>query len=310
MAAPLIAFYAAAVSAATYVDLLDLRDQDDNDRGASQEAVEIKRRVRSMPIITLLTDYGLRDHYVGELKGVILTIAPKAQIVDITHDIEPFSVRQGAFVLQRIWALYPAGTVHLVVVDPGVGSDRRIILGQYAGRLVVAPDNGLVTWVHREHEAEAMFVVEDRRYFLPQISSTFHGRDIMAPVAAHLANGVPPRAFGRVTDRLEMLPIPHRAEAMDRGWLGSVIYVDRFGTMVTNIREEQLRTSRGEPRLWDVLVNGTSIGPIRSAFCEVATASALALIGGSGFLEIAVNQGSAAQRFAPTENVRVEVRHS
>lgn len=261
-----------------------------------------------MPIITLLTDYGLRDHYVGELKGVILTIAPQAQVVDISHDTEPFNVRQAAFVLQRIWARFPQGTVHCVVVDPGVGSDRRIILGQYAGRFVVAPDNGLVTWVHREYEAEAMFVVEDRRYFLPQISSTFHGRDILAPVAAHLANGVQPRAFGRVTDRLEMLPIPHRAAAADGGWLGSVIYVDRFGTMVTNIRVEQLRTPRGEVRSWDVLVNGISIGPVHSAFGDVATGSALAIIGGSGFLEVAVNQGSAAQRFAPLENVCVEVR--
>jgi S-adenosylmethionine hydrolase len=261
-----------------------------------------------MPIITLLTDYGFGDHYVGELKGVILTIAPEAQVVDITHDIEPFNVRQAAFVLQRVWARYPAGTVHLAIVDPGVGSDRRIILGQYAGRFVVAPDNGLVTWVHREYAPEAMFIVEDRRYFLPQLSSTFHGRDILAPVAAHLANGVKPRCFGRVTDRLEMLPIPHRAEATDRGWLGGVIYVDRFGTMVTNIRDEQLRTPRGEQRSWEVVVNGTSIGPIRTAFCDVASGTALAMIGGSGFLEIAVNQGSAAQRFAPLENVRLEVR--
>lgn len=261
-----------------------------------------------MPIITLLTDYGLRDHYVGELKGVILTIAPKAQIVDITHDIEPFNVRQAAFVLQRVWSRYPAGTVHCAVVDPGVGSDRRIILGQYAERFVVAPDNGLVTWVHREYETEGMFVVEDRRYFLPQISTTFHGRDIMAPVAAHLATGVKPRSFGRITDRLEMLPIPARAEPTEGGWAGNVIYVDRFGTMVTNIREEQLHTTRGEQRLWDVLVNGTSIGPIRSAFGDVSTGSALAIVGGSGFLEVAVNQGSAAQRFASLVNVRVEVR--
>ncbi len=259
-------------------------------------------------MITLLTDYGLRDYYAGELKGVILTIAPEAQIVDITHDIDPFNVQQAAFVLQRIWARYPAGTVHLVVVDPGVGSDRRVILGQYAGRYVVAPDNGLVTWVHREYGAEAMFVVEDRRYFLPQISSTFHGRDILAPVAAHLANGVQPRAFGRMTDRLEMLPIPHRATAAEGGWLGSVIYVDRFGTMVTNIRDGQLCAPRGDVRPWDVLVNGISIGPIRSAFGDVATGSALAIIGGSGFLEVAVNQGSAAERFAPLENVRVEIR--
>jgi len=261
-----------------------------------------------MPIITLLTDYGLRDHYVGELKGVILSIAPEAEIVDITHDIEPFNVRQAAFVLQRVWARYPTGTVHCAVVDPGVGSDRRIILGQYAGRFVVAPDNGLVTWVHREYAPEAMVVVEDRRFFLPQLSSTFHGRDIMAPVAAHLAKGVRPSAFGRVTDRLELLSIPQRAEATDGGWLGCVIYVDRFGSMVTNIREEQLHAGRGEQRSWDVLVNGTSIGTIRSAFCDVEVGTALAMIGGSGYLEIAINQGSAAQRFAPIENVRVEVR--
>jgi S-adenosylmethionine hydrolase len=149
-----------------------------------------------------------------------------------------------------------------------------------------------------------MFVVS-RRIFC-RISSTFHGGTSWRWRA--LANGVQPRAFGRVTDRLEMLPIPHRAEATKGGWLGCVIYVDRFGTMVTNIREEQLRTPRGELRAWDVLVNGTSIGPIRSAYCEVATDSALALIGGSGFLEIAINQGSAAQRFGPIGNARVEVR--
>ena len=261
-----------------------------------------------MPIITLLTDFGTADPYVGELKGVILTIAPEARIVDITHDIEPFNVRQAAFILQQVWSRFPAGTIHLVVVDPGVGSQRRIILGQYAGRFVVAPDNGLLTWVHREHPPEAMHVVEDRRYFLPQISTTFHGRDIMAPVAAHLANGVKPRSFGRVTDRLEMLPIPHRAEPTERGWLGRVIYVDRFGTMVTNIREEQLRPPRGEQRSWEVLVNGVTVGPIRSAFCDVAPGTPLALIGASGFLEIAINQGSAAQRFGPTDDTCLEVR--
>ncbi len=261
-----------------------------------------------MPIITLLTDYGFRDHYVGELKGVIQTIAPEVTIVDITHDIEPFNLRQAAFVLQRIWARFPLRTVHCAVVDPGVGSDRRIILGQYAGRFVVAPDNGLVTWVHREYAAEAMVVVEDRRYFLPQISSTFHGRDIMAPVAAHLAKGVQPRAFGRVTECFEILPIPPRAEATDGGWLGCVIYSDRFGNMVTNIREAQLHTSHGTPPPGEVIVDGTRIGPIRSAFCDVPAGAMLAFIGGSGLLEIAVNQGSATQRYASVEQVRVEVR--
>jgi len=240
-----------------------------------------------MPIITLLTDYGLRDHYVGELKGVIFTIAPKAQIVDITHDIEPFNVRQAAFVLQRIWTRFPAGTVHLAVVDPGVGSDRRIILGQYAGRFVVAPDNGLVTWVHREYEAEAMFVVEDRRYFLPQISSTFHGRDIMAPVAAHLANGVPPRAFGRVTDRLEMLPIPHRATATEGGWLGSVIYVDRFGNAMTGLRASAVR------RDGRLVMGGRRVGHAR-VYSETLPGEIFWYENSLGLVEVAANAASAA----------------
>ncbi len=261
-----------------------------------------------MSIITLLTDYGLRDHYVGELKGVILTLAPQARIIDITHEIDPFNVRQAAFVLWRTWSQFPKETVHLAVVDPGVGSNRRIILGQYAGRLVVAPDNGLITWVHREHPLESMHVVEDRRYALSKVSSTFHGRDIMAPAAAHLVNGVKRHAFGRATDILEMLPDLQRATSAQGGWTGGVIYVDRFGGMVTNIHEDHLREARGAQRPLEVRVNGISVGSIRSTFSDVPQGTALALIGGSGFLEIAVNQGSAAERFAPIERACVEVR--
>lgn len=260
-----------------------------------------------MALITLITDYGTRDYYVGTLKGVILGIAPDVRIVDVTHEIEPHNVSHAAFVLRQIWPWYPAGTVHLAVVDPGVGSGRGIVLGRYGGQCVVAPDNGLVTFVHRDLPAEAMQVVENRRFFLPDPSTTFHGRDVMAPVAAHLANGVNPREFGPLTDRFEMLPISQRAEATTEGVRGCVLYVDHFGTFVTNISPEQLVERGGSSRVLEVRVNGKSIGPVRSTFSDVSLGEPIALIGSCGLLEVAVNQGRALEVFGPPDTIRIDV---
>lgn len=254
-----------------------------------------------MPTITLTTDFGTRDHYVGAIKGVIRSLAPKAEIIDITHEIGPHDVLHASFVLHGIWPYYPEGTIHLAVVDPGVGSERRIILGRYAGQYVIAPDNGLITFLHRTRRVEEMYVVENRRYFLPQPSSTFHGRDIFAPVAAHLASGVKSRDFGRSTDRVEMLDIPHSAEITGRRIMGRILYVDRFGTLVTNINQQNLLALGIKDRDPEVFVGGQNIGPIRSHFGEVPEGEPLALQGSTGYLEIAVNRGSAAERFMPGE---------
>ncbi len=261
-----------------------------------------------MAIITLLTDYGTRDYYLAAVKGVICSLAPEARIVDITHEIEPFNVAQAAFVLRQVWPWFPSGTVHAVIVDPGVGSERRILLAQFAGRFAIAPDNGLLTYVHRDFPVQAMHIVEDRRLFLPNIAATFHGRDIIAPAAAHLASGVKPRSFGRMTDRLETLAIPHKAEPKDGGWLGRVLYVDRFGTLITNIREDQLGPAPSQHYAWVVVVNGESIGPIRNAFHEVAIGSPIAYVGGAGHLEVALNQGRAIDRFGPLDALSIELR--
>jgi hypothetical protein len=262
----------------------------------------------TMAIVTLITDYGTRDYYVGALKGVILGIAPEVRVVDITHDVEPHNIAHAAFVLWQVWSWYPEATVHLAIVDPGVGSSRRIILGQYAGRYVIAPDNGLVTLVHQDFTAEAVYVVEDRRYFLPELSTTFHGRDVMAPVAAHLAAGVKPRRFGPAADRLELLPVAHHAVLTGNCVRGSVLYVDRFGTMVTNIRSEQLASPHGQDHPREVLVNGRSIGPVCSSFSDVPSGEPVAFVGSCGLLEIAVNRGNAVNRFGPAESARIEVR--
>ncbi len=259
-----------------------------------------------MAIIALATDYGTRDGYVGAVKGVILRIAPSATIVDVSHEIEPFNVGDGAFVLRQAWPWFPEGTIFVAVVDPGVGTARRILVGEFEGRFLVAPDNGLVTWVHREFRCEAMHVAEDRRYFLPELSSTFHGRDMMAPVAAHLANGVRPRSFGRATNQVEILPIPRRAARTSEGLLGRIVYVDRFGNLVTNVGREQL--APGSPdESWVVSIGGESVGTVRSTFADVAVGSPIAYVGAAGLLEIAINQGRAVDRFGNRAEVTVSV---
>jgi len=261
-----------------------------------------------MPIVTLLTDFGTRDYYVSALKGVILSIAPHVRLVDITHEVEPHNILHGAFILRYVWPWYPAGTIHLAIVDPGVGPGRRVILGEYAGRYVIAPDNGLVTLLHREVPAGAMFIVENRRFFGVERSATFQGRDIMAPVAAHLASGVSPSEVGPVLDDPEMLSVADRAQRSDRGLTGKVLYVDRFGTMVTNVRAEQLEGSGEGGRGREVFVNGTSVGPIRSTFADVSQGDPVALMGSCGLLEIAVNQGRAVDRFGLPGAATIEVR--
>ena len=185
-----------------------------------------------MPIVTLTTDYGMQDFYVAALKGVILEIAPEARIVDVTHDIEPHDVLRGAFVVRQAWPWFKEGTVHVAIIDPGVGSKRRVILGEYAGRYIVAPDNGLVTFIHRDFPRAALYAVQNTDFFLPVRSATFHGRDLMAPVAAHLAKGANAGDFGPAIDDPVLLPIEPEGKFTGKEIRGRVLYVDRFGTMI------------------------------------------------------------------------------
>lgn len=260
-----------------------------------------------MPIVTLLTDFGTRDYYVAAVKGVILGIAPDVRIVDVSHDVEPHNVLHAAFLLRQTVPWFPPGTIHLVIVDPAVGTDRRIILGQYAEYHVIAPDNGIVTLLEQDTPAESVHVLENPKYFLTEVSTTFHGRDMLAPVAAHLAVGVAASSFGPKCDGLRLLQDAGPAERTDTGLVGRVLYVDRFGTMVTNVAGQQLEAFRKPWGEWNVSVNGESIGTIRSAYADSAIGKPVALIGSCGLLEIAVNQGRAVDRFGPASSVSVEV---
>ncbi len=261
-----------------------------------------------MSAITLLTDFGEADHYVACMKGVILQRAAGARIVDITHRIQPHDVVHAAFILRQVFECFPAGTIHVAVVDPGVGSARRILAARYAGQTILAPDNGLVSFVHRDFALEELRSVENRRLSQPEVSATFHGRDVFAPVAAHLFSGMPLDRVGPQVGELELLNIdlPH---ALEHGGLeGQVLYVDHFGNVISNISAADLEALRTPADRLGVQVGPLRIGPLRTTYGDAAPGEVVALIGSTGMLEIAVNQGNAATQLRAGPGTIVLVR--
>jgi S-adenosylmethionine hydrolase len=248
------------------------------------------------PLITLLTDLGTADTYVGAMKAVILGLCPNAGIVDLCHGIAPQDVQEAAFLLDTVWGYCPQGTVHVIVVDPGVGSKRRVLAVEAHGHRFVAPDNGVLTYVLAKARDYEAFSVERREYLLPEVSQTFHGRDIMAPVAARLACGLPTEAVGpAVSGPLEMLPIS-RPIVGAAGLEAHVIHVDRFGNLVTDLSEADLLTWQRENGSHRIVVRAgdSAIERIGLTYAGAQPGELLALFGSAGHLEIAINMGSAA----------------
>jgi S-adenosylmethionine hydrolase len=246
----------------------------------------------AMPIITLLTDFGLRDGYPGIMKGVIYQIAPTARIADITHFISPQNIREGALALSRSCRYFPAGTIHVAVVDPGVGTDRRPMAMQLGEHFFVGPDNGLFSQVVQEARLNgwtSRFIVCNRQQFwLPEPSRVFHGRDIFAPVAAHLASGVKLEAIGDpIYDPFvmpDLLPQP-----IESGWQGQVIAIDHFGNLSTNILDEHLKDCL-EP---EIHIAGQVVHGLVQTFGDRPTGELIALIGTDHDLSISIVNGSA-----------------
>ncbi len=243
-------------------------------------------------IITLLTDFGTADGYAGAMKGVILSINPSAAIMDITHDIAPQDVMGGALALAAAVPFFPEGSIHVAVVDPGVGSARKAILVEVNGRFLIGPDNGLLSLVFSETEPKAVYTLEDRSKFLEKVGSTFHGRDIFAPVAARLSLGLKPDDFGPRPDRWERLHIP-RPKQEKTGLTGRVIHVDRFGNIITNAREEDLPQGPERASL-KIRMAGRVIEGIKTSYAEAPPGELLVVIGSGGFLEVSRNKGNAA----------------
>jgi S-adenosylmethionine hydrolase len=245
-------------------------------------------------IITLTTDFGTTDGYVAAMKGVILSMAPEVTIVDGTHEIEPQVVRQAAVAIYTFASYFPAGTIHVVVVDPGVGTKRAILAVEALDQIFMAPDNGLLSLIFDSDPPARVFRVENRVLFRPEVSATFHGRDIFAPVAAHLASGVRLEDVGPQTDQYVRGLIP-KPEVFGESIIGQVIYRDRFGNLMTNITLEHLKGldfARVKVKVGNLELHG-----IFSTYGEVEKGQPLALLVSSGFLEIAVREGDAGKLF-------------
>ena len=250
-------------------------------------------------IITLITDFGSRDPYVASMKGVILSIAPDVKIVDITHEVSKFNVREGAFILAAVAPYFPEGTVHVGVVDPGVGTARRPITVITRRSIFVGPDNGLLMLAAHREGILKVLEISNPKFMLKHVSPTFHGRDIFAPVAAYIARGVDPNEVGvEVADYIK-IPFP-QPEIMGRRILGEAVYVDGFGNVVTNIPKEVLREKGVE--VGDVIsVNLKGRAKLKvklsRAYGEAPAGETLAVVDSFNLLEIAVNLGSAAKRY-------------
>ena len=254
-----------------------------------------------MAVITLTTDFGLQDGYVAAMKGAILAIAQDVRLVDVSHRVPPQDVASGAYILSCAYRYFPAGSVHLAVVDPGVGSARRAIVVETAQHRFVGPDNGLFSAVlHREPTWNA-FEIRISAYFRSVVSPTFHGRDIFGPVAAHLCNGVPSAELGpRIADpaRLDLWTVQERENAV----VGRIVHVDHFGNAISNL--EKRRLGYGDVR---VRVGDYAFYRVCRTYAEVPEGEALVLYGSDDTLEVAINGGNAARKMELRRGDRVTV---
>jgi S-adenosylmethionine hydrolase len=244
------------------------------------------------PIITLTTDFGLSDHFVGAMKGVILGIQPAAQLIDISHGVQPYDIADGAFTIAQAYRYFPKKTVHVVVVDPGVGSARRPLLAEMAGQYFVAPDNGVLSMVLAREEPRVRHIANDR-YFLHPVSRTFHGRDIFSPVAAHLTAGVTPAQFGRRIEDYIRANFDEPAHTAKHVWRGAILKTDHFGNLATNFHVDQFPSVR--THAFALSVGPQTITRLALTFSECAPGELFAVVGSSGYIEVARSQGSAAQ---------------
>lgn len=250
-----------------------------------------------MPIVTLLTDFGTSDHYVGVMKGVILARCSGATLVDITHEVPAWDIASGAYLLAEAWRWFPAGTTHLVVVDPGVGSSRRALAARANGHVFITPDNGILTMALAGCDTE-VHEITSGDFFHQPLSTTFHGRDLFAPAAAEAAKGREIHTFGPAITDWVRLNIAEPVPATDRQWNGAVLHVDRFGNVITNFRFGQF------PAPASITISGQIIADFASAYAASPPGKLFAIAGSSGYWELSINNGDAAQELGGSAALR------
>lgn len=254
-------------------------------------------------MITLTTDFGLKDPYVAEMKGAIYLINPKAAIVDVSHLVDKYSVRMGAFILVSAVPYFPKSTVHVAVVDPGVGTERRAILIQTKQNFLVGPDNGVLMLAAQVQGIKHIYELTNPELMLKQVSHTFHGRDIFAPAAAYLEKGVKPQEFGpEITD--PVTPKFVSVETKNGALLGEVLYVDSFGNVITNITPAELKDAKA---IKVALHHVTLELPFSKAYGELQPREPLGLVGSHGFVELALNRGSFSEKYRVNPGDRFEL---
>ena len=254
-------------------------------------------------IITLLTDFGEKDGFVGTMKGVILSINPKTVIVDISHEIPAQDIEAGAFVLNGSYRYFPSGTIHVVVIDPGVGSDRKILAVQSADYFFIAPDNQVLKYIF--HSSETLTVVEvlNKQFFLNKISRTFHGRDIFAPIAAHLSTNVGIKQLGQKTRKYDR-GIIHQPKITGSNINGKIVYSDKFGNLISNIPAELI-----DKPISFIQIGSTILNRVSNSYTEVDMNEPLAIIGSSGYLEIAIRNGNAKRQLLLDRGTKVTIEY-
>lgn len=255
-------------------------------------------------IITLTTDFGLQDQYVSAMKAVILGLTPDVRLVDISHEIPAQDIMAGAWVIRNSAFLFPKNTVHVVVIDPGVGTDRRPIILQVEDQIFVGPDNGLFSLFYSEFDCKAI-ELKNEKYWRKERSRTFHGRDIFAPVAAHLSNGVAPEEMGSPISDLVTYhwAVPIGDKDGLQGW---VVHIDRFGNLITNISEKLIEEKVGRRKV-RIYIGNTMIDHLVNTFGDVEDGDPAAFIGSSGMLEIGINKGNAAELLSVYKGAQISV---
>ena len=262
-------------------------------------------------LIALMTDFGEDDFFVASLKGTILKINPAARIMDITHRARSFDPQMAGFILFGCYKYFPEGTIFLIVVDPGVGSSRKILLAGTERYFFIAPDNGLLTMTLEEEKALVLRSVENERYFLPEKSTTFEARDKMAPVAAHLSKGVAVEEFGPELKEYTKVEVK-KAELRENEISGQILYIDKFGNLITNIPEklvQKFQENHKEKRL-SLKVTGTEIPRFKKSYSSGEKGELLFLVGSLGFVEVAAREDSASRRLQakPGDPVKIVLR--
>jgi S-adenosylmethionine hydrolase len=255
-------------------------------------------------VITLTTDFGTADHFAGTMKGVILSIAPRVRIVDITHEIAPYEIGEASFVLAQAWRYFPKGTIHVVVVDPGVGGARRPILAAAGGHYFIAPDNGVLTMIYDAAPAKVR-VISNAKLMSKQVSRTFHGRDVFAPAAAHLARGVPPARFGKLIEDYTRWSLVKPVRLSRNIWTGSILKVDRFGNLITNLHIDEFPDVKTRP--FELRVGLERVRRLALTYAETEIGEVFVIIGSFGYLEVAANQDSAAKTLGSDAGAPVEL---